>query len=237
MTRERQAATVALVHGLGRSVRSMQTLATRLTAAGFAPSTLDYPSRSDRLDVLIDLVAERLADLAAGDGPLHAAGHSMGGLILRGALARLPRERLGRLVMIGSPNQGVRLLARLGRLDLLARVFGAPVHDLVRGAPALQRLATPPMETGCIAGTRAFAAFSPAAYASFLLFPFTPRDGTVEVESVRFAGMADFVTVPASHMFMCDHPEVVRQTIHFLQHGRFAPDEAAPLPAARRVRS
>lgn len=69
-----------------------------------------------------------LLDLAlkeAGEGPVHVAAHSMGGLVLRWALARAPddapgpsrltrlKERGGRILMAGTPNHGAPQLLRM----------------------------------------------------------------------------------------------------------------------------
>jgi hypothetical protein len=46
-------------------------------------------------------------------------------------------------------------------------------------------------------------------------------DGTVAVASARVDGMADFRVVHENHTFILVSPDVVWQTIHFLEHGAF----------------
>jgi triacylglycerol lipase len=53
-----------------------------------------------------------------------------------------------------------------------------------------------------------------------LLIP-PPQDGSVSVERTRLAGMTDHLVLPHTHTFIMKSREVSRQTIHFLQHGRF----------------
>ena len=56
--------------------------------------------------------------------------------------------------------------------------------------------------------------------ASFLVLP-RPNDGRISVESSKLAGMADHVTVNASHTGLISHPAAIDQTIAFLRTGRF----------------
>ena len=49
------------------------------------------------------------------------------------------------------------------------------------------------------------------------------NDGTVSVERTKLPGMADFITLSASHTFIMRSEEAVAQTLHSLRHGAFAP--------------
>ena len=40
--------------------------------------------------------------------------------------------------------------------------------------------------------------------------------------------MTDFITVDASHMWIMEHDETIRQVRHFLEHGRFAHADEPP---------
>ena len=56
----------------------------------------------------------------------------------------------------------------------------------------------------------------------WLLIP-GPNDGRVSVERIRVAGMADHLTLHATHLGMMRN----RRAIDFLRHGRFDPAERA----------
>ena len=126
--------------------------------------------------------------------------------------------------MIAPPNDGVRLVRTLSDWPRFAALYGRPTRELAAGARWLRELGAPAAEIGVIAGNRRFHPLNPTSYMNAMIGNDRDHDGTVEVASARLAAMADFLVVPASHTFICDHPEVIRQTIHFLGTGRFRRD-------------
>jgi hypothetical protein len=48
------------------------------------------------------------------------------------------------------------------------------------------------------------------------------NDGTVSVVSTQLVAMRDFIELDVSHTFIMRNADVARQTIEFLQSGRFA---------------
>ena len=70
-------------------------------------------------------------------------------------------------------------------------------------------------ELGVIAGDRAL-----NLLASWFVLP-GPNDGSVCVARTRVEGMADHIVLHVTHTLMMRHPEVIRQSLHFLRHGRF----------------
>jgi triacylglycerol lipase len=59
---------------------------------------------------------------------------------------------------------------------------------------------------------------------SWLLIP-GPNDGKVAVARTRVDGMTDWVILHASHTFLPQNDEAIRQTIFFLRHGAFLADD------------
>jgi hypothetical protein len=222
-----------LLPGLGRTGRSLARMAAALRVAGYDTEIWRYAARRQSLTSLMAQFSAHFGAraVAGGGEKMHFVGHSLGGLIVRGALAAAQPGILGpgRLVMLAPPNRGVRLIGRLGGGPLAELVFGRPVRDLGVGAKALEGLGAPGLEIGVIAGNRRFHALNPISYVQALVGSDEPHDGTVEVSATRFEGMTDFAVVAAHHTFICDHPEVIAKTVRFLQQGRFGdePKDAA----------
>lgn len=214
-----------LLHGIARSSASFRRMERFLDAEGFQTLNLDYPSRRQPLEQLVDFVHRKAGPFLAGGGPAHVVGHSMGGLLARAYITRHRPARLGRIVMLGPPNGGSEVA------DLLAgtgayRWFFGPAGAQLGTAPGRQVqdiLGAVDFPLGIIAGTRTVDPLS------WLLIP-GPNDGRVSVARTRVDGMAAHLALKVSHAFMVRDPDVMRQTAHFLRHGCFEPGPALATP-------
>src|SRR3546814_21049647 len=79
---------VLLLHGLWMRSAALGLLARRLSAAGFAVSTLDYPSVHGGPEAALPLLIDTLR--ALGPGPVRIVAHSLGGLVALSALQAAP---------------------------------------------------------------------------------------------------------------------------------------------------
>jgi pimeloyl-ACP methyl ester carboxylesterase len=153
-----------------------------------------------------------------GDAPLHIVAHSMGGLVARALIHRQRPRRLGRVVMLGTPNGGSEIADFLDQHDLLRPILGQAAGALVTRRPAAVDSLFGPVDypVGIIAGNRPILPIVPAR-----LLP-RPNDGKVSVASTCLPEAADHIILPLAHGMLPYHASAHHQIRHFLAHGRFA---------------
>jgi pimeloyl-ACP methyl ester carboxylesterase len=200
----------------------MWLLGKRLRDQGYDVTAVDYPSMSAPIaEQVVDLQRELERCCLDGPGRLHFVTHSMGGILVRALIARERPPNLGRVVMLSPPNKGTELADALAGNWLVDLMLGPAVGELGTSPESFpNQLPAPDFELGVIAAVRAWNLIGSAIIPG-------PDDGTVPIESMKIDGMADFRTVPATHTFIMNDPEVALETAYFLEHGRFRPETAA----------
>lgn len=212
-------ACVILLHGLGRTYRSMNHMARALWSAGYRVVNQDYPSREETVEALaMSSVPAALARCRSKTaGAIHFVTHSMGGIVLRYYLSQQRPPELGRAVMLAPPNQGSEVADVLKDLAPYEWFNGPAGQQLGTGPDSLpNRLGPVDFPVGIIAGN------APHVVDQLLtdVFP-GENDGKVSVERTKVEGMSDFLVVPYDHTFIMDEPEVIRQTLKFIAEGTF----------------
>ncbi len=211
----RAEACVVLLHGLARSSASMWLLERRLQDEGFFTVNESYPSTTTPLSELMDSVPPLSIANCGERRPVHFVTHSMGGVIMRGHLAKHQIDGLGRLVLLAPPNKGSELVDTMKQIpgfDWVNGPAGVALSTDIDSIP--NTISDADAEYGVIAGNLSL---NPL-YSSLIL---GPDDGKVSVESTKFAAMADHITLYVSHTFIMNSTEVTEQIIEFLQTGRF----------------
>ena len=224
---------VVLLHGISRTARSFRKMQAALQTAGYATLNLGYASRRKALEALAEDIHPVIERFAEGiDGSVHFVCHSMGGLLARVYIARHRPERLGRVVMLGTPNSGSEIADRLRHFRPYRAFFGPAGQQLgTRRDDAINAL-FPPVDypVGIIAGNRSI-----YPIASVLLPK--PHDGRVSVANTKLEGMADHVVIPSSHPWLVRNSVAIAQTIAFLQDGRFVPSAVITRHRVARMRA
>lgn len=206
---------VVLLHGLLRSSAAMDKMAEALAEHDYQVANVDYPSRHKTIEELAPEAVEAGLARCEGEQPVHFVGHSLGGILVRYYLAENELPTLGRVVMLGSPNQGSEVIDNLGEVPGFRKLNGPAAAQLGTDENSVPLSLGPvDYEVGIIAGTRTI---------NVILSQYLPNpdDGKVSVASAKVDGMTDFLAVPHSHPFIMKNDNVIAQTIHFLEHGKF----------------
>jgi pimeloyl-ACP methyl ester carboxylesterase len=207
-----------LLHGLGRTRWSLWPVAREATRRGYRVHNLGYPSRRAPIEQLAEDVGRRVTVVATDAGPVDVVTHSMGGIIVRAAVAAgaLRPELVRRVVMLAPPNHGSELADRLREFTIFRLATGPAGQQIGTGEHSVPlRLPAPPFEVGIIAGRR-----NDNPVFSRILDGME-SDGKVTVQSARLDGMRDLVVVDRSHTFLMWAADVLTQTFTFLETGQF----------------
>ncbi len=189
----------------------------RLRAEGYEVLNLDYPSRRASIEEL----ARKAIGGALDDSRLatcskvHFVTHSMGGILVRSYFSTHRDRRLGRVVMLGPPNQGSEVVDRLSWTKAFQWLNGPAGGELGTGKNSTpNRLGPVDYELGVISGDRSI------NWINSLMIP-GPDDGKVSVERTKVAGQRDHVVAHVTHPFMMRDRFVIESTLRFLRTGRF----------------
>jgi hypothetical protein len=195
---------VVLLHGLGRTRRSLSRMDSALVDAGMSTLRLGYPSTRGTIEqhaATVSSVLERTPIPAK----LSFVTHSLGGLVVRYLFGMRGSWRAAacRLVMLAPPNRGASLASRLDKGGALRAVLGPSFGQIAEG----------------------FARTLPLPDVPFMIYagdvPGLRGDGLLTVEETWLDEADAHHVVPAIHTFIMNHPQVIRGTKAFL---RGAPD-------------
>ncbi len=207
--------TVVLLHGFGRSNTAMWLLAKRLKDAGYKVKRVGYDSlQSDPEEILQD-ISRQIADCCLDrERPVHFVGHSLGGLMIRAYLGKHKLKYMGKVVLIGAPNQGTPIVDIFK--DSWWMQFAGPTASQLGtdNGSFPNTLPAPDYPLGIIAGVTENGFLSSRIPGQ--------DDGLVPVESTYIDGMNDFIIIETNHTMMRYNEQVALQTIEFLKRGRFS---------------
>ena len=194
----------------------METLAEFLCEQSYEVLNIDYPSTDHAMRVLVDIVQHKIN--ASQQDPaqkIHFVGYSMGSLIVRGILFKYRPHNLGRVVMLGPPNNGSEVADFFKNFFLYKQIYGPAGQELGTDRGDYSELfGKVDYELGIIAGDRSIDPISSAIIPGI-------DDGKVSVARTRLTGMKDHIVIHTTHTFMMNNKTVLQQTINFLQTGLF----------------
>jgi len=192
---------VVLIHGLGRSERSLRKMEKFFKKMGFATLNLYYPSTRYTIKELVEsyIKSQLLTSSLAAFEKIHFVTHSMGGIILRHFLSKYELKNLGNVVQLAPPNQGSKRADNAGWLTKM--VCGPALSDLKTDSCGIcHELPRVDFKLGVIA---------------------SKIDGKVSIKEAQTDNMTDFLVVRRFHTFIMRAPEVIESTYNFITTGKF----------------
>lgn len=215
---------VVLLHGLWRSLWSMEAPARMLHQAGFEVLNLPYPSFREPMSEIVRRVA---GSIPPSGKCTHFVTHSMGGIVARLLARDYPDLLTGKVVMMAPPNQGSAIIewlsdCRPARWALGPAGMSLSTREVTERVPPFP----PEVEVFVVMGRR-----QPLPLFSFLLSG--ENDGIVSVSEGRLPGLQRFEVMSADHTFIMAQQEVLAFLLECLQAPPATAEKTAR-PAAHR---
>ncbi len=208
---------VLLLHGLGRTRRSMSGMEKYLKSKGYIVTNPGYPSTKNNVAQLaVGVIPGMLSDLRCqGVQKIHAVTHSMGGILLRSYMAKHVIEEFGYAVMLCPPNQGSELIDFFLKFKLFRLIQGPAACELSTSSDSTpNRLGPIAFSTGVITGNKSVNPISACMIEG-------ENDGKVSVKRTYADGVEETLVHPCGHSFIMGKRAVQEQTSFFLCNGRF----------------
>lgn len=193
---------VLFVHGLGRSPLCGAALLRQLRHAGYRPSNFGYLAALESVERIVTRLVRSL-QVMARRGDYLLIGHSLGGVLLRLALQRLPAgTRLPcQLILIASPVKSSRL-ARWGQKNRMVQLFSSECGALLASQRHMELLGPPPVPTLCIVGTRGMERTRGAFFGQ-------PNDGILALSEVVAPWADEVWRIDDNHLDLPSNPQLI----------------------------
>jgi pimeloyl-ACP methyl ester carboxylesterase len=222
-----------LLHGLMRTASSMKPIETELIerlgetqpgndqdsfeAGSIAIVRFQYASTRASIASHAEALRELVENLP-GKPRLKLAGHSLGNIVTRMAIAQWREQgdpkgvldRIDRVVMMGPPNQGSSFAKRLSQLGLFEMITGKSGMQLGPNWEGLSNnLGIPPCPFMIIAGDLTGTSIQNPLLSG-------PNDAVVTVQEAKLEGMSELKVFPVLHSFLMQDTRCVEAAVEFL---------------------
>jgi len=183
------------VHGMGRSPLSGWRLLARLRAEGITAHAFGYAATFQGFTAIRNRLADKIKILAA-HGDYVLIGHSLGGVLLRAAVASLPEETRPphKIFLLGSPLKPARMARKLQR-NWIYRMLAGDCGQLLASHARMAQIEPGSIHTTCILGIAGWKG---------RLSPFRGEmnDGIVSVSEASAEWIAEEIHLPLLHTYM-----------------------------------
>lgn len=206
---------ILLLHGLGRTKKSMSVLAWYLEKHNYQTFNFEFNSRGASIGVHVDSLYSYIQQNDLAGKTIDVVAHSLGNIVVRTLLNCHPDiVKINRFVMLGPPNQGSALALKLARFSLFRMIMGPTLDELAN--LTLDDSICLKAEVGILAG---------GSGTRFGFMPFVHKgdnDMIVTVNETALTGARQHKIVFGIHALLMVQPKVLREVLHFLQVGKFS---------------
>lgn len=207
---------VLFVHGMGRSPLSGWPMLSRLKRAGLKTGTFGYAVTISDFSQIVDRLASRIEQLAQ-QGDYILIGHSLGGVLLRAAIAQLQPDTVAprHLFLLGSPIQPARLARRL-QFNPIFRTLTRDCGQLLGSGQRMREIKSRDTPVTAVTGTR-------GAPKILGLFGNEANDGVVSASETFADWIEDRVELPVFHTLLPASTHVAEAILRRLKIPAYAP--------------
>lgn len=186
---------VLFVHGMGRSPLSGMPILFRLRRHGYATSAFGYVAALQNFDAIRQRLCKTIARIAA-QGDYVLVGHSLGGVLLRSALAELALTTNApkHVFLLGSPIRPSRIANKLSE-RFLYKAFTGDCGQLLASSEKMAKIGALSARTTSVLGTKGIK----GKYSPFL---HEENDGVVAVSELTADWISEEIRVPVTHTFL-----------------------------------
>lgn len=209
---------VVLVHGFNKNSKDMRPLKQNLNSLGYDCFSPDLQLSFKEIEfssfMLEGILEEMIKFNLEKNEKIHLVGHSTGGLVIRKLISETNyADKIGRCVLIASPNKGSKLADIAGKIKPYVEVFKTLKSLKYENMEKLNIKNCLDIEMAAIAGNKN----------NLLLGKLIDEvnDGRVELNSVYDSNLKDFLVLPYGHKEIHHKVETARWVDTFLKTGKF----------------
>ncbi|MBF8983411.1 alpha/beta fold hydrolase [Lutibacter sp. B2] len=209
---------VILVHGFNKNKKDMFILKKNLEKIGYECILIDLPLTFKEIEYCTSIFEEKIEEIICSlkeNEKISLVGHSTGGLIIRHFLSNTKyTDQINRCVLISTPNKGSQLADIASKLsNLFTNMFKTLKSLQSENIENLKLKHVESIEIGAVAGNKS----------NLLLGKLlkTENDGRVQVNSVKYKELKDFIVVSYGHKEIHHKYEIAELVSAFLENGHF----------------
>jgi triacylglycerol esterase/lipase EstA (alpha/beta hydrolase family) len=199
---------IVLVHGLWMKGPELLYIYYKLWRQGYRIYSFRYPSIFKTAEENATKLSQFVSNI---DAPvIHFVAHSLGGLVVNHLLQKDDINKIGKVVLIGSPVNGSGVAKKLSQNKFLKCLLG---KSIVKGLFGDVPVWSDKRKTCVIAGIKGLGAGHILAHYEMQ----KPNDGTVNLNETKIEKVDESHEIPRSHFMLLFSNEVVKIIVQFLK--------------------